>query len=141
MLKCPQCNKALATLSRRCPSCQADLDLLVDYLDNLQEGLYRAEQKTRAGQLGEAVWAYLAVLEVEPDNQEAARQVGQVAAAVRQFDRSAPGRRWLTRLHQGSFFLDEDGLLSPWVKLFLLLLLVVGAFALGFLWGQGGVGE
>jgi hypothetical protein len=141
MLKCPQCNKELATLSRRCPSCQADLDLLVDYVDGLQEGLYRAEQRTRAGELGEAVWAYLAVLEVEPDNQEALRQVGQVAAAVRQFDRFAPGRRWITRLHQGSSFFGEEGLLSPWLKWFLLLVLIVIVFAWGFQWGQWSVSE
>ena len=72
-----------------------DLSLLVDYVTNLQDGLSRAEALTRAGELGEAVWAYLEVLEVDPDNATARRQVGKVATAVRQFDQTAPGRRWL----------------------------------------------
>src|SRR5262249_36230041 len=91
MPSCPQCNKPLRELVRRCPSCQADLDLLVDYVSHLQGGLERAENLTRAGELGQAVWAYLEVLEVDPDNAPAKRQVGQVAAAVRQFDSLSPG--------------------------------------------------
>src|SRR5262245_62163333 len=94
MPQCPQCSKPLVELTRQCPSCRADLDLLVDYVHGLQGHLYRAEQLTRAGALGQAVWAYLAVLEVDPDNAAARRQVGQIATAVRQFDRTAPGRRW-----------------------------------------------
>ena len=43
MPKCPQCTKPLRDISRRCPSCQADLDLLVDYVSHLQGGLQRAE--------------------------------------------------------------------------------------------------
>src|SRR6516225_5191593 len=103
MLQCPQCTKPLRELARRCPTCQADLELLVDYVGHLQGGLERAENLTRAGELGEAVWAYLAVLEVDPDNAPARRQVGQVATAVRQFDRAAPGRRWLSSM-RGFFF-------------------------------------
>src|SRR6516162_7348409 len=66
MLKCPQCTKPLRELSRHCPTCKADLDLLVDYVSNLQGGLERAESFVRAGELAQAVWAYLEVLEVDP---------------------------------------------------------------------------
>src|SRR5437016_3993447 len=98
MPQCPQCQKPLRELVRRCPSCQADLDLLVDYVSHLQGGLERAEHLTRAGELGQAVWAYLEVLEVDPDNATARRQVTQVATAVRQFDYAVPGRRWANNL-------------------------------------------
>src|SRR5579885_1848120 len=104
MLTCPMCKKSVRRPARECPSCRTDLSLLVNYVEDLQEGLVRAEALTRAGELGEAVWAYLAVLEVDPDNAEAKRQVGQVAAAVRQFDRIALGRRWLDRLHRRARF-------------------------------------
>src|SRR5215510_11473377 len=95
MLRCPQCQKPLAQLARNCPSCKADLDLLVDYVAHLQTGVDRAEKLTRLGELDLAVWAYLEVLEVDPDNAEARRQIGRVVTAVRQFDRGAPGRRWI----------------------------------------------
>lgn len=98
MLQCPQCTKPLRELVRRCPTCQADLDLLVDYVSHLQGGLERAENLVRAGELGQAMWAYLEVLEVDPDNATARRQVGQVATAVRQFDFATPGRRWANNL-------------------------------------------
>src|SRR6266566_4761933 len=94
MPQCPQCTKPLRELVRRCPTCQADLGLLLDYVSHLSGGLERAENLTRAGELGQAVWAYLEVLEVDPDNAAARRQVTQVATAVRQFDFTAPGRRW-----------------------------------------------
>src|SRR5438128_759978 len=86
MPQCPQCKKQLRELVRRCPTCQADLDLLVDYVSHLNGGLERAENLTRAGELGQAFWAYLEVLEVDPDNTPAKKQVGQVVTAVRQFD-------------------------------------------------------
>src|SRR5436305_10480758 len=98
MPNCPQCTKPLREFTRRCPSCQADLDLLVDYVSHLQGGLERAENLVRAGELGQAVWAYLEVLEVDPDNPVARRQVAQVATAVRQFDHEMPGRRWANNL-------------------------------------------
>jgi len=98
MLQCPQCTKPLRELVRRCPTCQADLDLLVDYVSHLQGGLDRAENLVRAGELGQAVWAYLEVLEVDPDNATARRQVSQVVTAVRQFDFTTPGRRWANHL-------------------------------------------
>jgi hypothetical protein len=132
MPRCPQCNKTLAELVRRCPSCMADLDLLVEYVNHLQAGLDEAEKLTRAGDLGGAVWAYLAVLEVDPDNAPARRQVGQVVTAVRQFDRAAPGRRWLSRMRQGLGADGETRLSAGWLRVGLAVLLLLAAFALGY---------
>src|SRR5438067_11935604 len=98
MLSCPMCKKTLTSLGKQCPSCKADVSLLVTYVEDLDNGLVRAESATRAGDLDAAVWAYLEVLEVDPDNETARRQVGRVAAALRQFDRLAPGRRWLATM-------------------------------------------
>lgn len=128
---CPQCTKPLAELTKRCPSCMADLDLLVEYVNQLEKGLERAELATRAGQLDEAVWAYLAVLEVDPDNATARRQVGRVATAVRQFDRTVPGRRWLSHV-RGE---DEDSpanRLARWLRNAFIVLVVLLAFVLGY---------
>ncbi len=93
MPACPQCSKPLRELSRRCPTCQADLDLLVDYVSHLSGGLQRADNLAKAGELGEAVWAYLEVLETDPDNAPARKQIGRVVTAVRTFDLSTPARR------------------------------------------------
>jgi hypothetical protein len=98
MPNCPQCTKPLREIARRCPSCQADLDLLVDYVSHLQGGLERAENLVKAGELGQAIWAYLEVLEVDPDNPQARKQIGLVVTAVRQFDTVMPGRRWANNL-------------------------------------------
>src|ERR1051325_4215583 len=98
MPNCPQCTKPLREFARPCPSCQADLDLLVDYVSHLQGGLQRAENLVKAGELGQAIWAYLEVLEVDPDNPTARRQISQVVTAVRQFDSLIPGRRWANGL-------------------------------------------
>ncbi len=133
MPNCPMCTKPLAELTRRCPTCMADLDLLVDYVQHLGVGLEKAEQFTRAGELGQAMWAYLEVLEVDPDNGPARRQVGQVATAVRQFDRTAAGRRWLNRV-RGINDDDESGLFG-WLRTVFVLLAVLTAFALGYGWG------
>jgi hypothetical protein len=134
MPSCPQCNKPLLELTRQCPSCRADLDLLVEYVSGLTGNLYRAEQLTRAGELNAAVWAYLEVLEVDPDNPVAKRQVGQVATAVRQFDRTAPGRRWA----QGLPPLDsEPSPLVTWLKRAALMAGLLVAFAVGFMCADG----
>jgi len=139
MLTCPWCKKKTPALERECPSCHADLTLLVDYVENLAGGLVRADELTRAGQLGEAVWAYLEVLEVDPDNAVARRQVGRVATAVRQFDLAAPSRRWIRQLRRRSRFRrwltawnegDSSGASALW------LLLVLAALVLGFILGQ-----
>src|ERR1022692_2385655 len=98
MPNCAQCTKPLREISRRCPSCQADLDLLFDYVSHLQGGLERAENLVRAGELGQAIWAYLEVLEVDPDNPRARKQIGMIVTAVRQFDTVMPGRRWASGL-------------------------------------------
>lgn len=100
MLTCPMCKKPVRGMVSECPSCRADLGLLLDFVENLDDGLARAEAQTRAGHLGQAVWAYLEVLEVDPDNPVARQKVGQVVTAVRQFDRAAPRRRWQERLRR-----------------------------------------
>jgi hypothetical protein len=136
MLTCPMCKKQLRGLEKECLNCRTDVSLLVDYVENLRDGLAQAEALTRAGELGDAVWAYLAVLEVDPDNAQARRQVGKVATAVRQFDRTAPGRRWLRALQKQTRFRrwlahwseGEGGVLSS----FLWFIVVLGAFLLGY---------
>jgi len=127
-MRCPQCNKEQTELSPRCGSCQADLALLVDYVSHLQGGLERADNLTRAGELGQSVWAYLEVLEVDPDNATARRQVGQVATAVRQFDQTAPGRRWLGRMRG-----EGDG----WRNYAMVALLAIGIGVIAFSVGYG----
>jgi hypothetical protein len=136
MPQCPQCNKPLRELVRRCPSCQADLDLLVDYVSHLAGGLERAENLTKAGELGQAVWAYLEILEVDPDNAAAKKQVAQVATAVRQFDLAAPGRKWLSQSRNGTPDKTRLGL-RAWLMAVSVAALVACAFLLGLLVGSG----
>jgi hypothetical protein len=142
MLTCPNptCGKKLPELQRECPRCRADLSLLVDYVENLQDGLARAQALTRAGELGEAVWAYLAVLEVDPDNALARRQVGQVATAVRQFDRAEPGRRWMRKVRRQARFRawahslgGEGG--TGWLSMAIWFIILLAALVLGYAWG------
>ena len=128
MPSCPQCNKPLTELSRQCPTCRADLDLLVHYVNGLQGSLDRAEQLTRAGELGQAVWAYLEVLEVDPDNPAARRQVGQIATVVRLFDRLMPGRRWANGLPPHG---SESGGVARWLKVSVAVMALFLAFTLG----------
>src|ERR671931_912072 len=141
MINCPMCRKKLRGVERECPNCKTDVSLLVDYVQNLREGLAQAEAYTKAGQLGEAVWAYLGVLEVDPDNATARKQVGKVATAVRQFDRTAPGRRWLKRLQKQTRFRrwlaswNNDPDAAGWLASFLWFLVVLGALLLGFMIG------
>jgi hypothetical protein len=141
MLTCPMCKKSVRLTSRECPTCRTDLSLLVGYVDQLEEGLAKAEELTRAGELGEAMWTYLAVLEVDPDNAEARRQVGQVAAAVRQFDRIALGRRWLDKLHRRARFRHwadswgRNGQGTFWIALAVGFVLVVAALSVGWIVG------
>jgi hypothetical protein len=148
MFTCPMCKKALEEPARRCPRCSTDLGLLVDYVSHRQEGLARADALTRAGKLGAAVSAYLEVLEVDPDNPTARRQVGQVATAVRQFDRAAPGQRWLRRLRRQEQFnrwLDSWragrhalAWLTPLAVVAALAVGLVVGYALGFQAGRKG---
>ena len=132
MAQCPQCSRKLVELTPRCPTCQADLGLLLDYVSHLSGGLERAENLTRAGELGQAVWAYLEVLEVDPDNAAARRQVAQVATAVRQFDFTAPGRRWAQGLDPYPRKSRVESLLR--IALWSAALLVI--FGLGFMAGS-----
>ncbi len=85
-LTCPMCKKELPRVSSPCPRCRTDLTLLVDYMSILDEHLAKAEAAMKAGELGDAVWAYLNVLETDPEHAVARKQVTKVATAVRQFD-------------------------------------------------------
>lgn len=145
MLTCPMCKKTLRGLEKECLNCRTDVSLLVHYVEDLREGLARAEALTRSGELGEAVWAYLAVLEVDPDNAAARRQVGQVATAVRQFDQTAPGRRWRKKLQKQHRFRrwlsnwDPDGeVTNSLLSGLLWFLLVFGALLIGYFIGSRG---
>ncbi len=133
MLRCPQCTKPLAELARRCPSCAADLDLLVEYVTHLEDGTRQAERYTRAGELDLAVWKYLEVLEADPDNATALRQVRRVVTAVRAFDRLA-GKRWLSHLE------DEEqqsaARAARWLKGALILLVLGLVFFAGYSLGS-----
>src|SRR5258707_1002502 len=97
VLTCPMCKKSVTPVAAQCPRCQTDLSLLCDIRDHVGEGLTRAEECLRQGSLEGAVWAYLEVLEVDPDNPAAREQVARLVTAVRQFEHVAPGRRWLRR--------------------------------------------
>jgi hypothetical protein len=110
---------------------------LVDYVSGLQDSLGRAEEFVRTGELGQAVWAYLEVLEVDPDNTAARRQVGQVATAVRQFDRTAPGRRWMQGLPPLINRKPRIPKLSVVLKRALIAAAILTAFGLGYLFGVG----
>ncbi|MGF1578153.1 MAG: hypothetical protein ACFCD0_02190 [Gemmataceae bacterium] len=112
----------------------ADLSLLVDYVDELQAGLHDADRSIRAGHLGAAVWSYLSVLELDPDNPVARTQVGQVATAVRQFDRTAPGRRWIGQI-RGESPAGGSLLGAWWAQLLVIIILVIVAFFIGFVAG------
>ncbi|MGH7171036.1 MAG: hypothetical protein ACRELG_12220, partial [Gemmataceae bacterium] len=142
MLTCPMCKKKLRGLEKECLNCRTDVSLLVHYVEDLREGLARAEALTRTGELGEAVWAYLAVLEVDPDNNMARRQVGQVATAVRQFDQTVPGRRWRKKLQRQTRFRrwmanwnPEGEVTNSLLSGMLWFLLIFGALMIGYVIG------
>lgn len=143
MLTCPNppCRKPVPVGVRECPRCRTDLSLLVTYVQDLQGGLERAEALTRAGQLGPAVWAYLGVLEVDPDNATAQRQVGQVAAAVRRFDRAAAAGRWFRRLRRQARFrvwMQGESAAPRWLTALLWVLLALVTFVAGYALGTMG---
>lgn len=133
MPQCPQCLKPLREMMRRCPTCQADLDLLVDFVSHLQGGVERADSLVKAGELGQAVWAYLEVLETDPENVAARKQVGQVVTAVRQFDRSTPARRWSAGLPE-----ERKPQQVWWWQIAFAVALVALVFCLGYLVGTAG---
>jgi hypothetical protein len=139
MIKCPMCSASNDDDARKCRRCQADLALLADYVSHLVDGLSQAEALTRAGELGEAVWAYLAVLEIDPDNATARRQVGKVVTAVRQFDETAPGRRWLTSIQKQSWWRrwlsGEEGEGAGVLVWTLGLILLIGTVFFSYSWG------
>jgi hypothetical protein len=97
------CKKELPWGTNPCSRCRTDLTLLADYMGNLDEHLDRAESALKAGELGDAVWAYLNVLETDPEHPVARKQVTKVATAVRQFDESKrTGLRGMFLLGAGS---------------------------------------
>jgi hypothetical protein len=133
MHRCPQCNKPLPELVRRCPSCQADLDLLVDLQGQMRGKLDRAEALTRQGELGQAMWTYLEVLEADPGNPAARKQIAHVATAVRQFDLSSPARRWASGMPVPESWWEKQGkVVTAFVAALALGLLV------GLVIGRGG---
>jgi uncharacterized Zn finger protein (UPF0148 family) len=123
MLTCPMCKKPLPSGTTPCPRCRADLTLLVDFMSNLDEHLIKADAAMKAGELGEAVWAYMNVLETDPEHPVAVRQIRQVATAVRQFDEAR-------RTSHRTMFLFGIGVVLAF------LLLLGGMFAGGFWLGK-----
>jgi hypothetical protein len=93
MLTCPQCKKTWPEPVKQCGTCQTDLSLLADFQAGISSGLARAETLTQAGDFGQALQAYLAVLEVDPTNRTARDRLGQWATAVRFFRRRRRKRR------------------------------------------------
>jgi hypothetical protein len=142
MLTCPMCKKRLPGVEKKCANCKTDVSLLVDYVENLRDGLQRAEHLTRQGDLGDAVWEYLEVLEVDPDNATARKQVGKVATAVRQFDQTAPGRRWQKKLQRQTAFRrwmanwNSDGEGGGWLSGLFWFVIVLCALIFGYFIGQ-----
>ena len=147
MLKCPMCEKGVPEHDKVCGKCGTDVSLLVSYVDDLEDGLRQAEVLTRRGELGDAVWKYLEVLEVDPDNAVARRQVGRVATAVRQFDEKAPGRRWFKKLKKQNRWrrwvanMNAEGDLTGWLTNVFWVILVLSALFCGFLWGISQAGR
>ncbi len=141
MLKCPMCEKAVPEHDKVCGKCGTDVSLLCNYVDDLEEGLRHADSLTRRGELGDAVWKYLEVLEIDPDNATARRHVGRVATAVRQFDEKAPGRRWFKKLQKQNRWrrwmanVNSDSDLTGWLTNVFWVILVLSALVFGYLWG------
>lgn len=134
-ITCPLCKHELEQPAAECPNCRADLSLLADFQIQLQGGLARAETLTRQGQLGEAIWTYLEVLEVDPENAAARAQVARVAAAVRQFD-EAQRRRFADRRS----WIDVPAAVRGLVHIGVLLVvlgLVMSVYRIGVEVGQG----
>jgi hypothetical protein len=135
------CEKAVPEHDKVCGKCGTDVSLLVNYVDDLEEALRHADALTRRGELGDAVWKYLEVLETDPDNSVARRQVGRVATAVRQFDEKAPGRRWFKKLQKQNRWrrwmanMNTDGDLTGWLTNVFWVILVLSALVFGYLWG------
>jgi hypothetical protein len=135
------CEKAVPERDKVCGKCGTDVSLLVNYVDDLEVGLRQADSFTRRGELGDAVWKYLEVLEMDPDNAQARRQVGRVATAVRQFDEKAPGRRWFKKLQKQNRWrrfmsnMNSDGDMGGWLTNVFWIILVLSALVFGYLLG------
>lgn len=128
MVTCPNCKKDLVAGTITCSRCKADLGLLVHYMNDVEQHLGKAESALQAGDLGEATWAYLQILELDPENATAKRQISKVATAIRQFDEAK-------RTGQQTMFLLGIGAAA--VALVIALALLVGGFMLGSRWSGG----
>jgi hypothetical protein len=73
------------------------------------------------------------VLDVDPDNATARKQVSQVVTAVRQFDHLTPGRRWTNNLPP---LPAAKPAWASWLRWALVGTAVVLAFSAGFLFGR-----
>lgn len=124
LLTCPMCKKQLEPAATPCPRCRTDLNMLVDYMNNLDEHLQKAEAAVKAGEIGDAVWAYLNVLETDPEHPVARRQVTKVATAIRQFDEAKRTGR-------------NTAMMIGAVIAVAVILLIGGAFAGGYFLGHG----
>src|SRR5262249_61923042 len=83
-----------------------------------------------------AIGTCVQVLEGARDTAVAARQVGMVAPAVRQFDRVAPSRRWLRKVRDEAGLPVEEDADRSWLKITALVVLTAAvAFVLGCLLG------
>jgi hypothetical protein len=67
------------------------------------------------------------VLEVDPDNSTARKQIAQVVTAVRQFDSVMPGRRWANNLPP---HLPKTP--RPWWHWAVFVSSILAAFLIGF---------
>jgi hypothetical protein len=148
MITCPMCKKTMQGMEKQCGNCRTDISLLVDYVENLRDGIQRAEALTKRGELGDAVWEYLEVLEIDPDNATARRQVGKMATAVRQFDQTAPGRRWKKKLQRQTAFRrwlanwngGGEGEGGGWLSGIFWFLIVLAALVFGYVLGHNTAG-
>src|SRR5688500_11625804 len=121
-LNCPMCKKEVSVGMTPCPRCRTDLTLLADFMSNLDDHLTKADAALKQGELGDAEWAYLNVLETDPEHPVARKQVSKVATAVRQFDEAKRSGR--------------NGLVMFGVGLALAALLILGGtFYLGYQFG------
>ncbi len=72
---------------------------------------------------------------MDPDNPTARRQVSQVVTAVRQFDRTSPGRRWLFQLKGDKPPGEGRRPFWRWLGIALVAVFLIVVFVIGYLIG------
>jgi len=77
------------------------------------------------------MWAYLEVLEVDPETPRPSARSGKVATAVRQFDRNRTRRRWAQGLPPTPDG-DETSLIA-WLRRAAIVVAILVAFVAGFM--------